>query len=154
MIHYYLPSSSILFFLFLLLLYYYTHTFMNVLMSTASCGFAARKQDSRNLEPVAEMSFTTSLPTVLDALKSKSVPVYAIPLTGQVVGDKGVKFIAKSLLKERSFNGIKSPYHPIDLCDFSSCALTDGCLKDIAKIIDSIKTVKEIKPVSGQNQLV
>ena len=91
------------------------------------------------------MSFTASLPTVLDALKSKSVPVYAIPLTGQVVGDKGVKFIAKSLLKERSFNGIKSPYHPIELCDFSSCELTDGCLKDIAKIIDSIKTVKEIK---------
>lgn len=91
------------------------------------------------------MAFTTSLPTVLDALRSKSAPVYAIPLTGQAVGDKGVKFITKSLLKERSFSGVKSPYHPIELCDFSSCALTDSCLNNIAKIIDRIKTLKELK---------
>ena len=80
---------------------------MNVLMSSASCqSFVPASKIHENLEPVAEMSFTTSLPTVLDALKSKSVPVYVMGRTGQVVGDKGVKFIAKSLLKEWSFNGI------------------------------------------------
>ena len=139
----------IIFYFLFILSYYYTYT-QHVYVDIGECGvssFCGSLSRARftKFGPVAEMSFTTSLPTVLDALKSKSAPVYAIPLTGQVVGDKGVKFITKSLLKERSFNGIKSLYHPIELCDFSSCALTDRCLNNIAEIVDSIKTLKELK---------
>ena len=49
------------------------------------------------------MAFTTSLPTVLDALENVKAPIYAIPLTGQVVGDKGVKFISEPTLSSEKF---------------------------------------------------
>ncbi len=89
---------------------------------------------------------TTSLPTVLTALDNV-MPVYAIPLAAQQIGDKGVKHIAKSLLKSRNFKqyNTNNKYHPIEACDFSNNALTDNCLNDISLIVHAITTLKDLK---------